>query len=353
MISFKELSDAGAAIYRAHVIARGPARLQSLARALWSSDGPIEEMDGSLESLKPLWKWWVDYARNGFPGGELGVSSRVRALSTPAELEEIGVFPSPPSLESMQHYVFEVARHIDPEVRWDYPPRRKRVQDVGLNETGLRLGNGMIIDLANNLAIAASAAREGRSDRMGAPYDRDTFLFDEVTKYLRDVKTSSSSVQGESLLTPLLELPTIIWDDPMKVTPLETEAEAEARGAIAVPEPSRAGEDTLLIGRGADFDELPTAPPLDETIAARALNEVGFRTTRGGPVDPATLAEGTQYFELPDSGASIESEAHGGRLRSLILGPIALTESEWGDLRSELQKLATTLSAELRGEGDY
>jgi len=263
----------------------------------------------------------------------------------------MGRFAFPPSLEALEHYVFEVAIRVDPEVRWDYPPRRKRVQDVGLHETGLRLSNGMTIALANNLAISGSAAREGRSDRMGARYDRDNFLFDEVKSYLRDSNSSDSGSQSESILTPLLDLPTIMWDDPMKVTPLETEA--EARGTIAAPLPARAGEDTLLVGRGADFDDLPTAPPLDEEIAARALNELGFRTTDGVPVDATALAEGTQYFELPDSSASIDSEAHGGRLRSLILSPIALTESEWAEIRAALETLATTLDAELRGEGDY
>lgn len=355
MISFEDLSDESAAIYRAHVVARGPARLQELARVMKSSVGPIDAMDGSPNSLVPLWRWWVQYGRDGFKGTELGIDSRIRAVSAPTELVEFGVFAAPRSFEMVQHYVFEVLHRANPTIRWDYPKRQKRVQDVWLNETGIRLSNGLIVNFANELAVFGSGAIDGSLNAQGERFDNDNYLLNKVLKYEPKLTTSADAGPDASILAHLVDTPTIMWDDPMKVTPLETEA--EARGTVAAPLPTRAGEDTLLVGRGADFDELPTAPPLDETIVAQALNELGFRTTDGVSVDPTALAVGTKYFELPDSAASIDSEAHGGRLRSLILGPIALTESEWADLRAALEQLATTLGGELRGElrgeGDF
>ena len=104
---FLHMSAEQAAMYTDHIIRAQEVRLSDLAYSVAATGGPIERLDGSFESLKVFWPWYVDFARAGFPNLHDGLLP-AREVRQNAETR--------PNLaaELVEAYVFEVLSRIDP-----------------------------------------------------------------------------------------------------------------------------------------------------------------------------------------------------------------------------------------------
>ncbi|GLY33884.1 hypothetical protein [Kineosporia sp. NBRC 101731] len=58
--------------YRDALITREPDRLAELSHWILSTQGPWNDLDASLDSLRPLWVWFMDFVNAGCPGIPIG-----------------------------------------------------------------------------------------------------------------------------------------------------------------------------------------------------------------------------------------------------------------------------------------
>ncbi len=101
--------------------------------------GPLEQLDASLDSLVPLWSWFVAFWDAGLPG--------VPAQARPDDWIDDGVGVDVPDLDAalrslyaaddVGHYLHLVLRRLDPTAHWAvFPPNPRfppnRDQHVGI-----------------------------------------------------------------------------------------------------------------------------------------------------------------------------------------------------------------------------
>lgn len=107
---FLHMSAEQAATYTDHIVSVQEVRLSDLAFTVAGTGGPIERLDGSFESLKVLWPWYIGYALADFPGLE---NDRLPAMTVRRHPHT----PSDLGAELIEAYVFEVLARISPGAR--------------------------------------------------------------------------------------------------------------------------------------------------------------------------------------------------------------------------------------------
>ncbi|WP_147440936.1 hypothetical protein [Mycetocola zhadangensis] len=119
-----ELSHDEALRYRDEFEAQHSAKLRELRQVIERSGGDTGPMDGSFESLVPLWKWAKLRLDAGLP--ELPPTSRSLATRFQRQDEEAN---GPVSYlgELLEHYVFDVVAHLRPMRGWRCTSRSRRL----------------------------------------------------------------------------------------------------------------------------------------------------------------------------------------------------------------------------------
>lgn len=211
LASFFDLTHDEALRFRDHVQARHAARLSDLAWSLADTDGPVDELDGSEQSLVPLWAWFKGFVKRGLPGvAPQAQSSMSRRLGRAATENDRIYFAA----EMLEHYAFEVVRRTHPDVRWGVYRQVGRGRDLDQNLTGFEFPDGVVTPIGWRFATITLQFLDG--DEVAST---DEALRNLVRRVYRVPASGSAHAPGPSLLAPLLAAPRVSDDDPSRLVP--------------------------------------------------------------------------------------------------------------------------------------
>lgn len=162
--AFARLDDDEADAFFAAFVARAPGRLNEFKREVAARGGPAEAaLNGSLESLVGIWRWYVEHAGDGGGGGKL-----------PPWYE-----PDPPELaaerlsaelvrdaDGLAHYLAQVFQRQMPELEWGIGKLPKRMRYVSQNKPLLTDHDGYDADV---LAVAYNITLRLRNGEQRQP----------------------------------------------------------------------------------------------------------------------------------------------------------------------------------------
>ncbi len=335
-MNFDETSLEQATAFHEYFLSVRDIRLRDLAWAM--KDSPeIGLMDGSLESLVPLWIWARQHAAAGLPS--------VSRFDRPASAIFLGAPPDKMDRynvlgETIERYVLEAALAARPQLVWAIGIR-SFPDDWRHHRTTLRIPNGGFF----------GSSGMGKQLWLHAQHlvrKRDDMIFLTVTM---DYHDGVSVPTGPSILTPFLDLPPLAWDDPARIPPIASEIGLGTPVTLAGPELAepQSGESELIFAAiGTDVEDLAHARPLDEPAIAAVLAELGFEARF---LEDALRVSETQLLH-PSSAILVEVFAHRDRLRGLhfeLHGP----EQENLAVVAAFTSLGHRLRARLGSEDDW
>jgi len=320
-----------------------PACLTRLAQLMHASTGPIEEMDGSLGSLDPLFEWLVgfiehdgfgliDHAERGPTSIALGHERRTTDWTgEPIPWTPIEVLWSP-----IEAYVFEVARRIDPSASlelWPRPPR-SRIGYTDDNRVGVMFGGEWkIID--SFVMSATPRFFEDWTDPVKRP-TRDQLRRD-VARHL-GVSPDLPQPRGESILAPLLEHPVALPEIPRFDL-------AVASGGAVDEAPKLDADPVMFLDRSAGDDDPEAAAPLPLGPVTTLLTSLGATTLEGDPITRRLLLSEADQFVILDGAVLVETLVVKRKVRALLFEPGTATPAEWLHLLSRLDAAGVEVGA--------
>jgi len=291
--------------------------------------GPIEEMDGTLDSLIPLWDWYQARVGAGLPEIPKGaMPSTATFFGWPASdtIEGRASY----AFEPFAHYLLEILRKYDGDAHWVLSPSKtSRYIDFRSTVVSTPLQPKVPAeDVAQNLAMNLLTGRPNVAHARG--------MLDRVLLVTTLGDRASVIERGSSLLAPLLAAPRVGQQSAMRVSPrAQRESEHVGRdGRVS-------SGDFLLAMPHAGPDFLgPAIPPYREL--AIGLAEMGIWVD-GRPVAvDDLLLDGRQMF-FGDLAVSIHPYIVGGQLTALSVQPIGIEEAEWLAFCDALENLAKRL----------
>jgi len=207
MAQLNDLATEDAETYRDAVIAREPGRLGELSGWVQGTGGPWDELDASVESLRPLWAWFMGFVADRCPGIPVGTAVQGWIL---AEDEDV-----PPllrigyGLEAMEHYVMLVCRRVDPAATWVMD---RHQQSTDFHETGIELSNGVWFSPASVLGSMASRVI-GQRDQAAALLSDRNDLRRVIRLWLGDLAPATQDQRPPVLPPPrpTPDPPSVLW----------------------------------------------------------------------------------------------------------------------------------------------
>ena len=360
------------------IIRREPARLSDLAYWMRDAGGPVELMDASLDSLLPLWEWFLGFVNSGCPGVPEYARPESFQRHVPNQFLDERHFGAHPALhwraafasESLEHYLMAVLRRIDPTAHWAVYSgselRRVGAVDVHQQWTGIRMSAPRDHFVWLPLPVTVSllqlkAEREAgqRDDWMKARYAAPDWLLRTIVDHRLSKETVPKSQPREpSILLPFLEALHVPWNAPERVPPRLNE---DLRNPQTVSSAKQSGDCHWLIARrppkdygeqmSAGVEEMSLYPPMDAGRLAAGLTKLGFTDLKGLPVTAVTLLADDEGFMHPDFALRISDFVFEGSVRQLWVEGIGFV-SKLAKLKRDLGRLAKSIKAELT-EGDY
>lgn len=342
-IKFEDSTPEQAEEFRAHVVAREPYRLRDLAERMAATGGPVEAMDASVDSLVPLWEWFVGYLLAGLPGvPEDALPSRATPVDDPTPDDRwrrrVAV-----ACEGLEHYVRVVLERAYAQAPWVV---LEDVRDFRHHETLVQLPVGHFLS-----RTVFGLALHAQTDRFSARSARK--LRDHVLSECGDVPDLGHrpSVLAPYLATDLPPMPAIASVSPR--LRWETEASGRAASGVAAPTRSpRGGEELVFVaGTGDDLNDRPhKVRPLPVAVVAAALTAAGFTSDDADHVVPEHLLQDDIHLMHRDEVAVVGTFVHDGHLRALFFEPYGGTQAQWDAMEIQLRHLAETLDARLAPE---
>jgi hypothetical protein len=329
---FTKISPASAQRYCDLLAARSPAMLSDLAYRLHQSGGPIESMNGSKGSLKPLWAWFVGQFEMGLPGiPSTAQPAAALAVGTPLD-EQFGRvrFAAEPIVE----YVFQVLRSSDSSAHWAvasiHDPRNSDFQRPVVRTR--QWGEVKAEDIGDQPAVGlvSSFKRSSRRER----------LFDILCHATDD--TEAVAENAPSILTRWLERPPVPADDPIRRGPVWSEVQTSRGADVLSPVVT---EGYFIAHESMDPSRPELAVPLDAETIAASLRSAGWHVESAGPVTADQLRSGYHELVLGDGLAVMQSTASDGQLRLLSVEPMTLTETQWDSMEIDLLLIASSVGA--------
>jgi len=291
--------------------------------------GPVSQMDASLQSLIPLWDWYLERFYVGFP--------EVAEGALPSKARTLGWTPSSPlearagfALEPFSHYLFEILKAYDGSAEWVISPiEDPRVLEFQTTVVATPLQTSIAAeDIAQNLANNLLAGRKNVMVSEG--------LLNRVlrTTALGDRK-QHPHLSG-SILSPLLEEPRISWSSDIRIPPA---ADAPIRFASAS---KLAGGGDFLVASPRSSMEFD-GPPINNVAAlARGLSDLGVRHN-GDPVTETVLSTPRTQLFVGDRQILMQPHFAASDLTSLSVQPIAISASDWARFCDRLDALVSGL----------
>jgi len=302
-MNFDETTLEQATAFHEFFVGAGERRLRDLAWAM--RDSPeIELMDGTFDSLVPLWRWARAQAGLGLPSvPSFARPTAALFLGEPAnERDRYDVLG-----EIVERYMLETALLQNPRLVWAIGIRSTQ-DEWAHHRTALRTPNG-------GFFTASGVGKQlwRHANQLG-PRKRDDMLFLTVTG---DYHEGVSTPTGPSMLTPFLGSPPLAWDDPARFPPLASDFGPSAP-AVPAREPggSAVGETELIFAAiGTDVERLERANPLEEAAVAAVLADLGFEAEEPG-LEHWLRAPEAEIVHA-SGGIMVDVFAHRTRLRAL------------------------------------
>jgi len=347
-IQARDLDAQEAEALRVVVVAREPYRLAELADWLQRTSGPLDELDASVESLVPLWAWFLERIDAGLP--EVPQDARPANWVEDGEGRvEVQVLRMLYAAETLAHYVRQVARRLEPPADWVVvkPDRRYQSFDDQATVIGLRDWHIFPQNFVANLGVGAA---RGSADRR-----RPESLRDTVRLNLPEDLRALHQPPGPPVLRdlPLPAGPAPRWTPPARLLapapPAPPAPAPPVTRARAVDHGLPNSDFYLLSGPDEGLDDLTLLRPLDSESVAAALTELGFRDTQDQPVTAAWLLEDDHELgHDPDELITVATSTADGTLRLLDVEAIRdLTVPEGRQLVARFAELARRLDARL------
>jgi hypothetical protein len=290
-VSIRDLPKRDADAYRDAVIADEPVRLAELSDWVQRTGGPWDELDASVDSLRSLWPWFLNFLHTGTPGIPLGARARGHLLG-PAEAPSADDAIAY-AIEAVEHYVMLVCRRIDPSAAWTVDRSRKSMY---FQCTGIRFGNkvwfvpGVIV---GNMVENALAAQKADPKTPVDPDHMWTVLGGWLGYRALPPQEREASVLPPPRATP--DPPPVLWSPssmgPVELSPNPAEVRSPPAPAIVGPRGSSGNVPPDLLG---DADELVILrgpvrglrdpgrlEPLDGGLIANHLQANGFASVGG------------------------------------------------------------------------
>ncbi|MCM0639408.1 hypothetical protein [Cellulomonas wangsupingiae] len=347
---YVDLSRAQAWDVVRHIEARAPYRLCLLAERMRDTEGPLDQMDASLESLVPMWEWFTAIAVAGYPDVPSDVPSTYEPLIVAHAAPGTADLQRRAALlrEGLMHYIELVVRRIDPEARWDLWLQKGRIRMDQHQEPVIRLSNGTPI---HAIYLVTGMARNAVKDAGGSARDRRA-LRDQLASSLPSSWRRRRQDEESSVLRPFLSYagrtpPALVTSSPLAVLfDAPTPAPAEPFDDVGV-------ELLLAVGPAAGLDDPRHFAPLPPDAVVAVLTELDLTHEDGRPVRPRELLEdGTQLFAA-DGTAMVETIATDGALRALSVEPAGGgTAATWSRIEDGLRRLAESLGGHLASDSE-
>lgn len=350
-MDFYRLSPERAVQFCDHVVAREPYLLRDLASWLDQTGGPLDAMDGSVDSLVLLWEWYCDLVSADFLG--------LTAWLMPSTLPKLLFGPDLPEdlerarsawvvADRLVHYVRLVLARLVPDAYWAvcHMPHGEMHQSPSVALPGWKASKRIkgdwpvaFFEFVGAFALGATK-KEARRDALR-------------TLVVRDCPPGLVPAHQDreaSVLRPYLTADLPPMPEDARVTP----ALAWLHDPAPVPEPAFAPEDTdwegLVLAQGPALgleDEPWLLTPLPADRVAAALKAGGFTRVTAA----ALLRE--DELEHPGGVAQVETLVSDGALRAVYVEPVAPTPESWERLVAPLRMLAAELGANLVPHCDY
>jgi len=356
---FSTLTAEQAAQFREHVVGREDARLADLARWVAATTGPLDALDGSIDSIEALWVWFLKFRASKFPGVPDGPrpSVLIEMSKAPPKLREY--WRSQYVAETMQHYLFRVVRRVDPGARWAVQPDPASEE---FQRTVIVTG-GRSVDITSPIMTMAMIAHIGV-----VLVDEPTKLQENFLHYFGWSDDVPAVAPGPSVLAPYLEQPVVALDDPRRQPPVFEQVAGRAvekRGEGGVPAPAKAEKvattpdetaplsDLILASQGSELENLESAKPISATSVATTMKKLGFVDAEGKRISAAKLRAPEGQFVLGNDLVLVETIAAGGRLRALMVQPINIKKDAWGEVFAAFVALAVKQRLRFASEDEF
>jgi hypothetical protein len=284
ILSPRNISGEDAQSFRAAVEAREATRLAELSHWMRSTGGPWDALDGSLDSLVPLWQWFIEFTREGHPG----IPDTAAGQWFVKGDDEEAVYSKPAyAAEAVAHYVMLVCRRADPGASWAVETRKNA---TFFQETGIRFSDGRVFDPTGPVVLSANRALNPpprRKTNEAASPDRLRTLVEEVLpRGAQKDQERSGPVLPPPQATP--DPPRIWWRPASMVTagtvPSVTQASPSSEGAQGeLADLLEGGEMITLVHAEGELSGPPEQlPPLDHALIVAHLEQAGFYRTAPG-----------------------------------------------------------------------
>lgn len=335
---FSELSLADAERYRACIEADGPVRLFELARLLEADGVDLGQFDASVESLVPLWEWYMRFAAADYPGVPVDAVPRVDAVEDGGADSARSVYAS----EFLMHYLFQVARTYLRDVAW-VVEKRKGLWTTYCTQVRNRDDDN--VQGMTDLSSYSIGRRGGGRARNPASFE-PRYLADEfgsvgfVFGFSTRDRVAATARSGVSILSGL--------QDPGPALPIQVFLPATQNKNETHDSDEEIGDELMLAHRKANPENLERARKLDAAKVAVVLNNLGFAPYDGSTVTPESITadEFVEYVRADDA-ALIATESYSGQLRGIHIASAAPTRQAWEEIMTAFTHLAKKLHAKL------
>lgn len=333
-----QVSVADAHRWRDFVASSEQRWLTQLAHWLVATKGPIESLDFTIDSLTPLWTWYVAWYRDGLPGvpervrQETGYAFRNNEPRTEADWEDER---RGWSAQALSHYVAATVRRYDPAASYQVKPIVPRSRDQFMeNGTFFVAFDEWVM---NGIGVPGAVFRIDDSRFSSADpariYDIIVATYPAILER-EPVPSPYDLVELSNQPVPVVEVPLF---DKVATTPEErqrAERRADSFAVILVHHSVEEVED----------EELQVAPPIPMGALLAMLDQIGA----GDDAEPVTETLLLQeYGETTafDGGMGIETIAIGGTVRAVRFDAMDITKSD----RTRFNRALRTLTRAANG----
>lgn len=297
----RDISPAQAHEWLQYNRAAGPQRLHSLARWVANTDGPLDGLDSTLESLDTLWAWFLDFMVEGL----------ARQISPDARSDRDTAFdvtptngPADLAAEAIAEYTLQVIRQTHPDAEWSLHPHEASSGPMLFeNEVGVTTRGEwhFLHALTGNLVLRAL---RGVPQALTATRLRD-IVVEDLPGTISEQRKAPRFMLRDALnfVGPTLEPPHF------------SSCDSDRPSAATAPPTTEQIDALALIHVSGHWEDERALPPLDEADFTNLFAEFDL-------IDPprhllGNLKRGDMQLTGVAGSLIIETLAAGGRLRSV------------------------------------
>ncbi len=346
---FDRLTPDEARQYAAFRLAYDEIALRDLAWLLKETDGPIDALDYSIETIDELWRWAIDFVDAGLPG----IPDDAVSMEWIVWMNLGGPERVPPSRvmydqrresldDLLEAYERSTLRAYFPDA--EFRPMPKISGDQSSHRPILYVGRQSYRCMGRSRSIDREPARLWR------PPD---LMSKTMLERFPPLLVAPPHNLNARLADMLRERPAGA-DDPRRIPPYfawrpAPEADPPRSRSSFEPRPLYIAR----IPRGSGDEEDPRLPMAPEPFVA-ALTSLGYRTFDGdAPTAEGLRADECGFRHPDDETIVVQTEARDGELVDLLLQPLSPTRGAWRRVLRQMRGAAKKVGARIAEEEDW